>query len=169
MSNFLQNCLRLWKAYAGLLTAFILVTATVVPLTLFSFPGPAQALCASDPMDGRWENVDLNTRGITTIVYNFRCQDQILCDESGNCSRGEPTGINVFGSCSPADCDWGERPVTVHQSGNWKYAIFDQGFARKIVWLRLESNGQLTAVSDVDYRDSREDRQSWYRFNKVSS
>ncbi|MEM9003441.1 MAG: hypothetical protein AAGE59_07950 [Cyanobacteria bacterium P01_F01_bin.86] len=136
-------------------------------MAIFSFSAPSQALCAIDDMGGRWENEDLETSGITTVIYIPRCVDYVVCPTDGPCSTPPGTSIQVFGSCSPTDCDWGESPVQFHQEDNWRYAVYDQEAARKVVWLRIENNGQLTVVEDIDYRDSREDRVSWYRFNKV--
>ncbi|MEL6163050.1 MAG: hypothetical protein AAFR37_04555, partial [Cyanobacteria bacterium J06628_3] len=84
----------------------------------------------------------------------------------GSCTTGRGTAINVFGSCHPKDCDWGESEIKYNRKSNWRYAIYDQGFAKKVVWLRLKNNGQLRVAVEVDYRDNRKDRTSWYTFNK---
>lgn len=152
-----------WKFGIGVFSLFASVA------TVLSTAAPSQALCAVDRMDGRWENVDPNTRGITQVNYVQRCGDQILCDTDGNCTEPAKTTIQVFGACSPTDCDWGESVVRYHQGGAWRYSLYDQGFASRVVWMRLESNGQLTVVEEVDYRDSRQDRSSWYRFDKVAN
>ncbi|MDM8517238.1 hypothetical protein QUF76_13635 [Desulfobacterales bacterium HSG16] len=41
---------------------------------------------------GTWKNIDSNTRGITTLKINV---------------SGTTIKINVWGSCTPKDCDWG--------------------------------------------------------------
>ena len=150
--------------------AFLLASALSmsIPLSLLGFQAPSQALCVRDNMGGRWENVDANTQGITQVNYIPRCGDQRICDLDGNCSEPARTSIEVFGACSPTDCEWGEADVNFRRD-EWRYSIYDQGFAQKVVWMKLESNGQLTVAVQVDYRDSRADRTSWYRFNKVGS
>lgn len=151
--------------------AILLLASTLtlsVLLVLVCVQAPAQGSCIADLMDGRWENVDANTRGITHINYTQGCSGPRLCDTDGNCSTSStPAKIHIFGACHPTDCDWGETEVTFYRNGEWRYGIYDQGFARKMVWMRLEDNGQLTVVANVDYRDNREDRSTWYRFNHL--
>ncbi|MBE9063346.1 hypothetical protein [cf. Phormidesmis sp. LEGE 11477] len=158
MKNFSSS---VWKV--GLSTLSILLSTTI-PL---GFTEPAQALCATDELGGQWENVDPNTRGITKINYIPRCGDQRFCSTDGTCSEPARTSIQVFGACSPTDCDWGESPMRIYQSDDWRYSVYEQGFARKVVWYRLNSDDQLVVAEQVDYRDSREDRTSWYRFDRV--
>jgi len=158
---------RSWQAVLGASALFISALAVNLPLTIFSFPRPAQALCVSEPMAGVWENADPNTRGITVVNYIWECNDVRVCPVGGPCPTPPQTRIRVFGSCHPRDCDWGESVIKFHSGGTWRYARYDQGFAERIVWLKMESNGQLTVVEDVDYRDSRTDRVTWYRFNKA--
>jgi len=156
-----------WQALLGASALFVSALTINLPLAIFSFPRPAQALCVNEPMAGVWENADPNTKGITVVKYIWECSDVILCPVGGSCPTPPPTRIRVFGSCHPTDCDWGEAVVNFHSGGTWRYAKYDQGFAKRIVWLKMESNGQLTVVEDVDYQDNRIDRVTWYSFNKA--
>lgn len=157
------------KARASIGASAFLISALTINLSLAigSFTRPSSAACAPEPMSGTWENVDTNTRGITVVNYIWECNDVILCPVGEPCPSPPRTRIKVFGSCHPTDCDWGESLINFHSDRNWRYATYDQGFANRIVWLRMETNGQLTVVEDVDYQDGRTDRVTWYRFNKV--
>ena len=53
-------------------------------------------VCAAQPEEGQWENIDANTRGLTRAVLRFTCQDQILNGEPyppGPSVAHEPVGL----------------------------------------------------------------------------
>lgn len=89
------------------------------------------------PLLGTWINVDSKTNSITKIIIS------------------NTSSIQVFGKCSPQDCDWGKRPLTL--KGNNFTALFEFSFKRSTITLSY-NNDQLTAnFSDV-YTDSRPKR-----------
>lgn len=94
------------------------------------------ALCAEQPEDGAWVNIDPNTRSITRINLRFICQDQIRNGELY--PPGPPWYVHLWGKCHPADCDWGEVGATRTGSG-WIYAYYNQGFARRYVYARMST------------------------------
>lgn len=162
----MKRAIKSQKIKFSTLTLLISSLAIGIPVGIASFPTTSKALCAADNMAGRWENVDANTRGITVINYIFRCNDTRKCTTDGSCTTGRGTTIKVFGARHPRDCDWGESEIKRYKTSDWRYTIYDQGFAKKVVWLKLKNNGQLRAVVQVDYRDNRKDRTLSYTFNR---
>src|SRR3954470_23934663 len=57
-------------------------------------------VCAAQPEDGSWKNVDGATRGLTRAQLRFICQDQILNGEPY--PPGPPWYVHLWGSCQPA-------------------------------------------------------------------
>src|SRR5262245_358756 len=107
-----------------------------------SLPRSAFALCVTPFDQGNWINNATAARRVTRIQVSFICNDQILCsvDANGNvtCSKpGAPFRVHLFGKCSPTDCDWGTvdgNEVTIG-STKWVYSFYDQGFARRYVYI----------------------------------
>lgn len=96
---------------------------------------------------GTWVNVDANTRGLTKAVIT-----------------GNNTKIQVWGSCSPTDCDW--KQTRMSGSGNNYSAYYNQGFATRRLSIAKVSNGQLCIIVKTKYKDNRRDRTARYFFKK---
>lgn len=94
---------------------------------------PAFALCASQPEEGAWTNIDPNTRSITNVTIEFQCQDQVL--NGRPYPPGPPFYVNLWGSCHPTDCDWG-RVGAERGSDGWIFTTIDHGFAMRYVWVK---------------------------------
>jgi thiol-disulfide isomerase/thioredoxin/outer membrane lipoprotein-sorting protein len=91
---------------------------------------------AADLLSGSWVNADPKTAGITSIVAR---------------RDGDRTVVHVWGACSPADCDWGERAAD-----NWNgiaVVIWDQGYAVTRMQLIPQPDGRLLLVRRTEYRD----------------
>ena len=80
---------------------------------------------------GNWKNVKSNTRGITKVKL-FKKQGQLR--------------MQVFGSCSPRDCDWGTekafaygKSVSSNTNRQTKSvtALFTKGFSQTFVTLKM--------------------------------
>jgi hypothetical protein len=130
-----------------------------------AFASPAEALCARQQEDGRWVNVDPNTRDFTRIQLRFICQDQVLNGQLY--PPGPPWYVHVWGKCLPNDCDWGEVDARRLDSGH-VYAVFDQGFVKTYIYAKMSQYrpGQLWVYAWTDFRDpSRPDfaLQSWFQ------
>ena len=89
---------------------------------------PARASDAQ--FQGHWFNLDPSTRDLVRTTIG-----------------GSPGSLVVdpFGACSPSACEWGWQPLTTygnnvsdpdHHAGT---AIYDQGFARRIMTFQLLS------------------------------
>jgi hypothetical protein len=99
--------------------------------------------CVQPFEQGTWFNNDAATRGITKIQVSFSCNDVVLCgvDANGNVTctdPGAPFHLHLWGKCSPSDCDWGTVDGNVHWVGStrWVYSFYDQGFARRYVYIK---------------------------------
>src|SRR4051812_28360278 len=75
-----MNLLRL-----GLAAGILLVTMS------------GSAYAAIGQLEGRWKNVDPETRGLTTL------------DVTGD---GDRVKVHAWGKCDPTDCDWGTVDAT---------------------------------------------------------
>lgn len=100
-------------------------------------------------MDGTWINIGNTTRGISKVVIS---------------NAGKK--IQVFGSCHPQDCDWGEKPLAVQNNGSY-YAFYDQNFASSKLYLRLNDN-ILKLQDERTYSDNRPIQNNIYTFSKYS-
>jgi hypothetical protein len=111
----------------------------------------ASASCIQPQEEGNWRNADAATNSITRIQLRFVCQDQILNGQPY--PPGPPWYVHVFGKCSPTDCDWGE--VGAQRVGDFVYATYDQGFARRYVWAKMSAYrpGQLWVYIWTDFTD----------------
>lgn len=123
------------------------------------------SLCAVPFEEGAWKNIDPNTRGITRVDIRFVCQDQIRNGQPY--PPGPPFYVHLYGSCSPQDCDWGEVGA-VEISNDFLYATYDQGFAKRYVYLRKSQRVQdgLWLYMYTDFTDpSRQDytMQQWFK------
>lgn len=113
---------------------------------------PVLAMCIQPQEEGRWKNVDPNTRSLTHIQLRFVCQDQVLNGQLY--PPGPPWYVHVFGSCSPTDCDWGEVGAQ-HLSTGYIYAVYEQGFARRYIYAKMAQNrpGKLWVYTWTDFKD----------------
>ncbi len=120
--------------YALAMTAALAVTTVNAP----AFAGSAST------MVGTWVNVDRNTRGITKVIIT----------ESGNQYE-----IQVFGSCSPTDCDWGKSALTTygdnvgdvtHKAGT---ALFNPGFSQTTLSV-IQSGSQINLDGFTRFTDN---------------
>lgn len=108
---------------------------TLITLSLFSFTFNAQA-----GISGTWENEDPNTRHITKVV--------IL----------EGSTLQVFGSCSPTDCEWGSTSLRFRgdtRIGKQYIAEYDQGFAKRTLSVYEHYTGKLYIQTATTYTDGR--------------
>lgn len=134
---------------------------------LFLAPSLASASCIVPPEDGRWQNVDPNTRSLTRVDLRFVCQDVILNGQPH--PPGPPWYMHLWGKCHPSDCNWGEVGATRLPSGH-VYATYDQGFAKRYVYARMSVvfPGRLWVWTWTDFTDpSRPDYSSSNYFERV--
>ena len=150
----------------------VLLGLGVATLGTLSVSKSASALCVVNPMDGVWQNIDANTRSITKVEYRTHCNDTRVCDQYGNCSPvpNSIAAIRLFGACSPTACDWGWSPVYRHATAPWNYTIYNQGFARREVFVQY-SNNQLTVFVRTKFTDNsgRQNYETWNYFKKVGN
>lgn len=112
-----------------------------------SNPGPVEVPIVSPPLDsqgsifrGDWYNLDPLTRNFPKISISGA--DGALL-------------INVFGSCSPIDCDWGTTDFNLIadsvESTNFDrgFAVYESGFATKYLTLKLEGEKLVVDVFTI--------------------
>ena len=118
-------------------TSFISTVKTFIALitfSLFSFALPANA-----GIDGTWKNENSSTRNITKVVISNNT-------------------VQIFGSCSPKDCDWGKTALTYKDDtriGKRYVAEYDQGFAKRMLTIYEHHTGKLYLQAAYTYTDSR--------------
>lgn len=121
---------------------------------------PAQALCAAQPMEGNWRNINSGTKAITRVNVGFTCGDVRSCDTDGNCTGGQSFfTVRTFGKCSPTDCDWGARRAATMSDG-WQRATYSHSWATKYVWIKTYVFGSTTYLrvyTWTDFTDGRSD------------
>ncbi len=89
-----------------------------------------------DLLTGSWVNENNNTSRITQVVVRH---------DSGRML------VHIWGSCSPSDCDWGERAT---EQWNGIAAVdWDQGYATVQLQLIPQMDGRLLLVTRTKYRD----------------
>jgi len=114
--------------------------------------GHARASCLEPQEVGEWINVEPDTRSVVSIDLRFICQDHIL--NGAPYPPGPEWYVHAVGRCEPVDCDWHEvsaqRLATTHI-----YAVFEQGAARRYVYLRLSQSQPdlLWAWVYTDFKD----------------
>ena len=100
----------------------------------------------SDNISGTWLNTDANTGGITKLIVTNNKE------------------IQVFGKCSPTDCDWGKTGLTDYNNNTFSAGY---KFSFKSTSLTLTYNNKtITLVMRDAYRDARGLRTSSYTFSK---
>jgi hypothetical protein len=144
------------------LLAILLLACGLLGATGVAVAPSAGALCARQPLEGDWRNIDAATRAVTRVVVGFGCGDVRLCDETGICTGGQSAyTLRPFGRCSPADCDWGVRSATPMADG-WYRAVYPFGFKTSYVWVKSYQFYGLTylrvyVVNDFSPGDGRAD------------
>ena len=113
----------------------------------------AAALCATQPLQGNWHNINSATRSLTKVNVGFVCDDVRLCDTNGNCTGGESYfSIRPFGKCSPTDCDWGTKRATSMSDG-WQRAVYSYSWATKYVWVKTYVYSGVTYLRVYTWTD----------------
>jgi hypothetical protein len=134
------------------LIALPLLASLILSAALMSAPLPAGALCAAPQEAGSWSNTDPATRSIPQMEVRHVCKDQILNGEPY--PPGPDWYLHLFGACHPTNCDWGEIGAQKLSSGHI-YALYDQGFAKRHVFIRMSQyrQGQLWVYISTDFTD----------------
>ena len=97
---------------------------------------------------GEWINIDRRTRGVKRFTLK---------------KSGEQFFINMWGSCMPQDCDWGEVSVNVFAkdvSSNKKTdgivlgGIYDQKFAETAFTIRTDGEEKLYMENTTRFKDN---------------
>jgi hypothetical protein len=120
-------------------------------------PTPSPSESKSPPpqtesrFQGRWENADPNTRGITRLQIR---------------QNGAQLAVHAFGKCTPTDCDWGEEKGSV--IGNSGHVTWDQRFALVKMVITPQGQNQLKVVTDTVFNDARPRMHEEYVFKKES-
>ncbi len=103
---------------------------------------------------GNWVNVDNNTRGVTKLNITIN---------SGRAS------VHAFGSCSPADCDWGSVFGSFYLAAGHHFISANyksEGGLTKQVIMRIEGDTMIVKVY-ATYPDSRKPRTSFYKMKRA--
>jgi hypothetical protein len=147
---------------AASLLALVLVACGFIGVTGVAVAPSAGAVCARQPLEGEWKNINSATRSMTRVTVGFGCGDVRLCDVDGSCTTGQ-TGYTLrpFGRCSPSDCDWGVRNATAMADG-WYRAVYAFGFKTSYVWVKTYQFYGLTylrlyVLNDFAASDGRTD------------
>jgi hypothetical protein len=109
---------------------FLYFLRSIFMATLFGVQ-QANALCMTPTEEGIWYNINANTRSITRADVRFVCQDV----RYNNQPFGPSYYVRLFGSCTPYDCDWGERAAKWTTDG-WMRASFKFSFKTSSVWIK---------------------------------
>jgi len=113
---------------------------------------------------GNWVNVDSNTRGITKLKIT---------------RNGETPYMQVYGSCSPRDCDWGKvksKAYTSSVSGNPlsnTIALLANFNAirsiKNMVVVKSISRSMIQVTTFTDFTNGRKSYTKTYRFKRSNS
>lgn len=123
------------------------VAVAAASALLAFFAGPAAAGTAD--FVGTWQNTDTNTNNITRV-------------EVSRVGRSGGLRVQVFGQCSPRDCDWGTVNANVYapsaggnleRDANVLIANFPTSFSRQTVILRLQRDGGIRYEAFTDFTD----------------
>ena len=113
----------------------------------------ARASLCSAPLVGDWHNINASTNAMTRALVSFTCNDVILCDTSGHCTGGDSYySTQMFGKCSPTDCNWGTARAYPQYDG-WIKSTYNFGFKTSSVWLKTYSYYGLTYLRVWVYND----------------
>lgn len=166
-------------AFSGAgITKFLAAAAMVTAVNAFD-AGPAEASClAYGPRSGSWVNVDPNTREITRIRIQFKCNDVLAIPEGATPAQvaelrsrlGRKWTVRLWGKCHPRDCSWGganAEPMPVGGAENL-LARYDQGFATRRAVMRMNGS-RMQLILTSTYRDGRAPRKTSSWFYRASS
>jgi len=113
----------------------------------------ARASLCSAPLVGDWHNINASTNAMTRALVSFTCSDVILCDTTGHCTGGDSYySTQMFGKCSPTDCNWGTARAYPQYDG-WIKSTYNFGFKTSSVWLKTYSYYGLTYLRVWVYND----------------
>lgn len=115
----------------GLAVSFLLASALSLGI-------PAKALadmCAPATEEGRWENLDPDSGGISSIEIVMNCQPLNVNGEPW--PPGFAWTVRVFERCGSDECGWGDAGAITRISRHI-IAIYDRGQAEKRVYLRMD-------------------------------
>jgi len=137
----------------------------VLLLMLFKSTNAYAGLCVTPPETGSWRNSNSATRSITSIAFRMECRSANWGTCSGNICTTTVGAVSphyfikLWGKCYPQDCYWGEAEGT-KQTGaydGWYRFNFDQGFARRYVWVKTYPQwpGWLRLYIWTDFADPR--------------
>jgi hypothetical protein len=113
----------------------------------------ARASLCSAPLVGNWHNINASTNAMTRALVSFTCSDVILCDTNGHCTGGDSYySTQMFGKCSPTDCNWGTARAYPQYDG-WIKSTYNFGFKTSSVWLKTYSYYGLTYLRVWVYND----------------
>ena len=117
---------------------------------------------ALNQMTGNWQNVDPNTRGITTLIID-----------------GNPNNLRMhaWGKCHPQDCDWGEVDAYAYApnvsapivpTAQAVSAVFTTGFSQTLVIVSPAGNNVIRAEVYTRFTDrsNRSDYRETYTFKR---
>ncbi len=110
---------------------------------------------------GRWKNVNVNTRGITTLDIKV---------------QGKNVTVHAWGKCHPADCDWGAVRATAYapnvssdivKTAKVLTAEFRTSFSRTLLVIKARRN-KLDVESYTRFTDgsNRSDYWNVYEFRR---
>lgn len=93
-----------------------------------------------------------DTKSVVSLDLRFICQDRIL--NGAPYPPGPDWYVHAVGRCDPVDCDWHEVGAR-RLSSTHIFAVFDQGNARRYVYLRLSQSQPdlLWAWIYTDFKD----------------
>ncbi len=118
--------------------------------------------CATEPEEGIWAPV-ISSDGIAQVEIRLNCQDQVLNGEPY--PPGPPWYIHIWGRCEAADCDWGLTGAVRLGTGPL-HGRYDQGFARRFVYLQLAGDDELWVSLATQFSDTERANytvESWFR------
>jgi hypothetical protein len=125
---------------AVVVLALLLGLSTVATVSTAS---PAGALCAQNPMEGDWHNINASNPSMARVIVET-CQPITTCN--GNiCQTTYDAGtyLTPFGKCSPTNCNWGRRLAT-DMGGGWMSTTHNFGFKTSYVWVKTYEYYGLT-------------------------
>ncbi|PLS82484.1 MAG: hypothetical protein CYG59_04050 [Chloroflexi bacterium] len=136
-------------------------------LSLMFVVQPTYALCMAPPEQGTWINIDPNTRSLTRIKVQNVCKDQV--HNGVPYPPGPDWYMQVFGRCTPKECDWGKVGGELRRDG-YIFSVYNHGFARRYVYAKLSQArpGMLYVYTRTDFTDpGRQDyaTKDWFRRN----
>ncbi|WP_071673291.1 hypothetical protein [Nioella nitratireducens] len=148
----------------------ILVVCVAALLGAAATVDRAEATCVAPGIaSGRYENVDPNTRSITTANLQFVCGSRHIDNGDGTYTLihdADPHWtLRLWGACHPSDCDWGTTRGQTDRVGR-VLATYDQGFARRSVAVVPSRGNLVQLVVTSHYTDGRATR-TWSEYLRL--